>query len=389
MFSKNFLLDGISAFGLICALGIVYAFDSDSTPAPAKIPKVTEKEVDVPVIPKIKIAVTVSDQDFDDMGKLLHSLGEGYSYQKIDMDTLLDSQRLKEFDVIFFTCGVYPANWLEGNLGEGGRGTFKARAKPEVFDKAQANLRNYVQQGGTLYASDWRFGITAETFLDYINLLPVDEGDKQIVHAQVTNESLREIIGDQIELNFDKPGWRPAAFRGPSVVNYIEGEYRQTDGRKTHSPLLVKFPCGKGTVIFTSFHNEALNSKLETDLLKYLVFTAITAKTENIVTERMVQGGFSPSSKSLLNASSGAQSIERTYQCKKAGSLKFLLAFQDQGARLRLTVTSPDGKQYEDSETSTFSIDIDDAKVGSWSYAVIAEKIPYENFPFNLVIGEK
>ena len=41
---------------------------------------------------------------------------------------------------------------------------------------------------------------------------------------------------------------------------YLKGRFRTTAGVTIDAPLLVKFPFGKGTVLFTSFHNEKQNN---------------------------------------------------------------------------------------------------------------------------------
>ena len=66
---------------------------------------------------------------------------------------------------------------------------------------------------------------------------------------------------------------------------------------------MVRFPLQEGTVIFTSFHNEKQNNETELKLLKYLVFTAVTANVQ-LRTERSM-GGFSKSRDSLISVSQG------------------------------------------------------------------------------------
>ena len=72
-------------------------------------------------------------------------------------------------------------------------------------------------------------------------------------------------------------GTRP--IRKRQATFYLRGNYRpKTGGERVTAPLLAKVPFGRGTIIFTSFHNEKVNSELETKLLKFLVFAAVTAK---------------------------------------------------------------------------------------------------------------
>jgi hypothetical protein len=63
------------------------------------------------------------------------------------------------------------------------------------------------------------------------------------------------------------------------------------------------------------------------------------------------------------------------------------LSFADQGAHLKLTVRGPDGANFEDEGTSTFSIDVSDAAPGNWTYTVTALKLPHQEFPFTLTVG--
>ena len=52
------------------------------------------------------------------------------------LDFLLDIDTMNTYDIIFFNCGM-PFNWL-GHRGQ-----------------VATNLRDYVDEGGSVYASDW------------------------------------------------------------------------------------------------------------------------------------------------------------------------------------------------------------------------------------------
>jgi hypothetical protein len=155
------------------------------------------------------------------------------------------------------------------------------------------------------------------------------------------------------------------------------------------APLLVKFPFGEGAVIFTSFHNEKQNSETETELLKYLVFIAMTARVEMQVRKTMIEGGFSPAKESLLNVVPGKRQFTRTYTCEQPTDLQFVLAFEARGAELKLEVVGPQGKKLQKQGSSTFTIEVTNAAAGEWKYTVTALKVPYKNFPFNLSVGAK
>ncbi|MGH7137997.1 MAG: hypothetical protein ACREHD_19785, partial [Pirellulales bacterium] len=138
-----------------------------------------------------------------------------------------------------------------------------------------------------------------------------------------------------------------------------------------------------------SFHNEKQNSETELKLLRYLVFSAVTAEVETKVERTMVQGGFSPAKKDVFSASAGEPSAVSIYHNDTPGHLQFVLGFQNAGAELKLAVLGPDGKMHEQQGASTITIDLPDAVAGDWKYSVTAVKLPNENFPFTVTIGQQ
>lgn len=66
-----------------------------------------------------------------------------------------------------------------------------------------------------------------------------------------------------------------------------------------------------------------------------------------------------------------------------------MLGFESRGAELRLTVDGPDGRRLEHSGGSTFTLDVPNAAEGKWTCTITPVKVPYENFPFTLTVGEK
>ena len=363
--TNTFLLDSGVAAGLVLALLLVIGLDKlmsgSTTTAPIQEVKKSEPR-------PLQIAVTPTQNDnlgkWDDMGKLLDSLGKGYRYTEFPLRDLTDAKKLAKYDVVFLTCAP------------GGTET-----------AVTENLREYVSNGGTLYASDWRYDCIAHAFPDFKAKNLVSDGKPQRVEAKVLDPGLRDIIGATITLRFDLSKWKTAAFGGDRVKVLVEGEYEKQFGGTAVAPLLVKFQFGKGSVIFTSFHNEKQNNEVETKLLKYLVFSAVMAKTEAQVTETMIKGGFSPQKSNLLSASSDDK-IVQTYRNKKGGRLRFVLGFEDRGASLQLIVVGPDGKTHEKTGTSTIIIDVPNAPVGDWRYTVTPVHIPYPDFPFTLTVGE-
>ncbi len=368
-------LDTLVAGGLGLALLFVIGLDRllpshedaaapmELTPAPAP-----------PRAKQLRLAVSQTTKDvWDDMAKLLDGLGKGYKYELVPvksqtagLNDLYDPKKYDDFDVLFLTCSSV------GN------------------DQAVAeNIRQFVARGGTLYASDWRFMVAAKAFPDMVNKQAVGEGKDQQLVAEVVDPGLQDALGTQrVPLKFDLDQWKTAAFGGDRVKVLMKAKYRTQQDTWSETPLLVKFAFDKGTVIFTSFHNESQNSEIEQKLLKYLVFHAVTAQLESEVHQTMLRGGFSPQKSNLLSASGKAE-MKHTYQSKKAGSkVSFILGFQEQGARLKLTVVSPDGKTQEKEGTSTIVVEHTSPVAGLWHYTVTALEVPFPDFPFTLTVGE-
>ena len=388
--------DASLAGALLAALAAVFAVDglTEKTNEPSQSTAIEVVELPPEVAPapprKLRLCVTPEPAVFDDMGRLLDTLGEGYKYVAMPLEHLTDPDKLAEVDILFITCSGVPLSWLDKPIGNSDRGMTSYTPNEVVYNRLRTNLRDFAKRGGIIYASDLQFQQTIEScFEEFIDRAQVAKGVKQKVHAKVVDAGLRELLGEEIELNFDQDGWYPAAFHTEKSTVYLEGEFKTSQGDMRRAPLLLKFPFGDGGVIFTSFHNEAQNSEKETALLRYLVFTAVTAEVEARVNQTLIKGGFSPAKRNLFSASAEEPSNTQIYHCTKPGQLRFVLGFQNQGARLKLTVTSPTGQIVEKEGDSSVTIEVADAAVGDWKYTVTALKLPNANFPFTVTVGQK
>ena len=475
------------------------------------------------------LRIAVTRPRFDNMGKLLDVLGDGYRYTQIEDSALITPTALDRFDVLFLTCNGWPSAWALTSGGATTRpGIGIGTMRPDFIERINRTLNRLVERGGTLYVSDLRYELLSYAFperipppdLDVKHLPAVDQAEKnwlkvvapladawtvsrtldgvkltesllarrdellavlhtsalanlnarlsyaddlkavhgsteayalpateadcesianafqrrrtvimdsiqarnkaninqprrgvtmtdtalrelrdrlrvdydgaarQTVDAQVVDSGLQESIGNTIRLRFPDNAWEPCRFRGQDVQVLIRGTYVSVRREQIESPLLVRFRQGRGTVIFTSFHNEAQNSQQELDLLRFLVFSAVTAKEEAIAQETMLSGGFSPVKQGQVNHAVGMDSITKKYVSKSGDPLRFSLNFGGSGASLRLTLIAPGGEKFEKATDETLLVEATGAPAGDWLYTVTAVKIPYENFAYSVSIGK-
>lgn len=384
--------DALLGIVLLFAVAVVFVFDrhevESSDESPSTAVSITETQESSPKRPPLRIAIFPEEPEYDDMGKLLRELGGAYQFDPLPLDSIRTSDALADYKIAFLTCSGVPEQWLGRRSGEV-RGAPGYEMNKAIFQEAADKLRAFVKNGGTLYASDHHFGLVAMAFPEYRDEEVVDRGAVQTLDAEVVDEGLRDEIGASLPLRFDLPEWRPAAFQGKGVTVLLRSAYKNMDGETRTTPLLIKFKSGSGTVVFTSFHNEKQNSQVETKLLRYLVFTALTAHIADQVTSTMIRGGFSPTKSNLFSASAEAQTIARTYQLAAPATLRFDLGFQEGAARFKLRVIGPDGVPREKEDFKAISIEVPGAAAGEWRYEVTALAVPNENFPMTLNIGTK
>lgn len=381
----KYIIDAVAGIALFMALMLVFLvnFIINFVSAPSGPGENTLKAEAIEVGgrshgKKLKLGVTRTGEalnpfsrkmeKFDDMGKLLLGLGEGYRYDDLPVDELVKAKKkIHDYDVVFLTC----------NTG---------------FEEQLADiLVEYVTEGGILYASDLRYDAIARAFPDVALKRLEAKGHAQELEADIVDPGLREALGkDKIHLKFDLGEWRPAAFGGPRVNVLLQSKYKQLFTQQVaEAPLMVKFQVGKGTVIFTSFHNEKQNSDDEKKLLQHLVFSLVTAGVDADINAKLEQSGFGTQRSNLLSTPKRNQTITKQHENKSVATLRFALGFRPEGAKLRFQVKSPDGKVFtKDCETSTI-IEVPNAQTGMWTYSVTDLQLPYENFPFTVTVGEK
>lgn len=205
----------------------------------------------------VNVAVVLGD--FDNIGAILSRLDIEYdAYGRQDyLDLLRSPDKLSEYDIVFFNCGM-PMEWITE------RGVISS------------NLRDYVEKGGSIYASDWAHAIVEATFPYAIDFHGDDDifaspelgmdhdhpyvGAATSFQADVIDETMRGAIGSShAQIVYDLDSWVLPTSIGPSSIAMITGPAQYYSdwniGTQPNTPLAVQFAEG-GTVIYTTFHNE-------------------------------------------------------------------------------------------------------------------------------------
>lgn len=188
-----------------------------------------------------------------------------------------DPAWLADYDILFINCGVDDSAMQSGAASVG---------------PAITNLQRYIEQGNSVYASDWASEIIRLAFPNRINFLGSDT-EFGVARVGVPNGSQAAYVTD--------PGLAQALARVDLTFNLDLGQWVVLDARNTqpqdlrvlvqanvqimsggglfggvqshpNAPLVVRFNYGNGRVLFTSAHNEAQTTQDLRDVLNYIVF---------------------------------------------------------------------------------------------------------------------
>jgi hypothetical protein len=183
-------------------------------------------------------------------------------------ELLGDYATLAQYDVVFFNCGVDDA-------------AFTTEKDQVAID----NLRQFVAQGGSVYASDWAYDIVETTWPNYIDFERTDTlGDsaqvgvsEATIPGTIVDANLAAAMG-QTTINMDYPLdiWAVMSAVDAGVTVYVRGNARVHSGfseqTRTNIPHTVGFSPGGGRVLYTSFHQEPGINLDQQRILQLLMF---------------------------------------------------------------------------------------------------------------------
>jgi len=221
------------------------------------------------------VSIAVVSGEFDTVQELLGQIGlefdlfngkMGNQY----MDLLSNPEALESYDIVFLNCGINE-RWM----------TRKAQIS--------SALEQYVKGGGSLYASDWSHAFVEAAFPNAVDWFGADEsmenaraGEMGNYYGTVLDEGMQQLLGsDTADLYYDLGSWGVVEAVGPNTEVLIQGDVLAMDWSDWNdpyrdvpdSPLAVKFNPGKGTVIYTTFHNEPQTTVDMDILLKDIILS--------------------------------------------------------------------------------------------------------------------
>ncbi len=223
--------------------------------------------------------IAVVTGDYDRVQEVLDDLGiesgdvDTYPSSVFDSawteDLLADRTRLFGYDIVFLNCGL-------GDL------PFTAHFFNVIPEQSLQNLRDFVSQGGSVYASDWAYYVVEKAWPDFIAFRGDDAVGgsakvgfaPQTVTALVVDAPMSFALGqNSMELHYPLSAWVVIDDASPSTTVYIRGDAELDSGTVlTNVPHTVAFRPGSGRVLFTSFHQEpGINPDMQR-VLQLLIF---------------------------------------------------------------------------------------------------------------------
>ncbi len=246
-----------------------FSTDFDVVVEPNQVTELAEEEC----LQDEDVAIAVISGDYDYIEGVLDNLGFEYTlynsydydyntYESVVSTFLRDPQEMEQYDVIFFNCGM-ATDW-------------------EYYESEVANnLRDYVENGGSVYASDWAYWITEASYPNMLDFYGSDSydgeaqvGDAGTYDATVLDADMVSTLGsNSAEINYDLGVWIVPTGSG-SGVPLIRGTVSANYGYDSiNAVLAARQYIGDGQMLYTSFHNEQQTTWHMDLLLEEIIFS--------------------------------------------------------------------------------------------------------------------
>ncbi len=324
--------------------------------------------------------LAVTPAAYDDIGDVLGKLG--FSSTEISEADLTDFEKIKNYDSIYVNCSE-------------GIDSYSA--------DAAAVLQKFVNEGGTLYASDWAGSLINAAFPGKINFYQGKSGYAEddalgrvgasgIVQAEVVDSGLQDVVGkSSIEVNYDLDYWviidsvgsgARVHMQGPANITQISGG---EDVTLEDKPYVVSFSEGKGEVLYTTFHNEA---QVTSDVEKVLDWFAVRVKAGSLINENRDEGtkGNNLVLKEIVDSIQEEEVKDYTFNATGESDFSVILNFGQ--SEVLLKVKDPSGKEVLSESVTNAPYDKKiDAERGIYTIEVKGVDTHDGNMPFVLTVS--
>jgi hypothetical protein len=244
----------------------------------------------------LELKVAIVTGDYDDFQLVLQQMGfanytvfdglvTGTSVCDVCEDNLrnflLDDEWMQQFDIIMLNGGhveeniIYPPD-EDSSTDDNGESAV-----------IMQNIVTFVQNGGSIYASDWAYDDVEVGWPTRIEFLGDDtqpndaqSGDQQLVQATISDSALAAWLGSKdarVDIDYDLPVWPAIESVEDTVSVHITGNVNVRMGTYTDtingSPLLTSFNDGQGKVVYATFRVAKNASADMLLILQYMMYS--------------------------------------------------------------------------------------------------------------------
>jgi hypothetical protein len=192
--------------------------------------------------------------------------------------------------------------------------------------------------------------------------------------AKIQNQGMIDYIGvSEFTVNFNLGAWVPMqGVDAHSVDVYLLGANAQQGASYVNDkPIMVKFDYGKGSVIYTSFHNEAGLTGDAVKALEYMVLLSIMSRSAAELADEFRAQGFIPTKENIgIVPIGGTTNFTYTHATTHDEDVAFGTRWRDT-ANVTLDVNGPGGASGTASGgTPSLLVQFTGGANGAWTYGV-------------------
>jgi len=202
---------------------------------------------------------------YDDVGAVLSSMG--ISFDTLTAADLSNHDILKQYDAVFVNC--------------------------ETSTSSEA-IRQYVQGGGLLYASDWSGVGLMQSFPGLLDFGVISNAQR--INTNVVDTGLATDLGsNSLQVTFNLNNWIVTTQLPQDATVYVQSNGLFHNGFfQPHFifPLSYSFRYGDGRVFYTSFHNNAQATNDMIRFLEYLIFNIEYSQNEDNLIKMAETNGY-------------------------------------------------------------------------------------------------